>query len=176
MANSQYFTVKQAAEYLKISERAVQKRCKRDNLMKVNRQFRIDTPTILKWKDEIGDIEIVNKKVKELQKNYVERTLANEPPNVDSNDEDEILTAEFTPDEYAEAMKRIGEYPQLIERLKDYRSEIEYLRKSLDEKAVQMEKAFETMQKSLENVFAALDNQKRDQYIEYEKLKKKGDL
>lgn len=174
MANSQYFTVKQAAEYLNISERAVQKRCKRDNLMKVNRQFRIDTPTILRWKEEIGDIEIVNKKVKELQQDYSERTLPNEPTNELPNEGDEILTAEFTPDEYAEAMKRIGEYPQLIERLKDYRSEIEYLRKSLDEKAVQMEKAFETMQKSLENVFAALDNQKRDQYLKYQE--KKGDL
>lgn len=37
-----------------------------------------------------------------------------------------------------------------------------------------MEKAFETMQKSLENVFAALDNQKRDQYLKYQE--KNGDI
>lgn len=174
MAENKFYSVKEAAKFLYITERAVQKRCKRDSVLKLNRQYKIDYPTLLSWQEEIkteeGKEELLEEHRQELLERELKRTQREPSANLD---EPEIFTAEFTPEEYAEAMKRIGEYPQLIERLKDYRGEIEYLRKSLDEKAVQMEKAFETMQKSLENVFAALDNQKRDQYLKYQE--KKGD-
>ena len=143
-----HYTVKEAAELLKVSERAIQKRCKRDGLTKSNGKWLIAKINLEQWSEP----ETNNRP------NQGEPTAQDEPG--------EIIES-FSLDEYEEFKKRLTEYPILLERLKDYRNEIEYLKKSLDKQAEQMDKVLGSVQKSIESLHLAFDNVKRDQYLKH---------
>jgi predicted transcriptional regulator len=79
----------------------------------------------------------------------------------------EIYTAEFSPSDYNEFKRRLSEYPILLDRVNDYRKEIDYLRRSLDGQASQMDKIISTMNKSMEALTSALENTHREQALKY---------
>lgn len=143
-----HYTVKEAAELLKVSERAIQKRCKRDGLAKSKGKWLIAKINLEQWS--------------EPETNH--RPNQDEPTAQDELDE---IIESFSLDEYEEFKKRLTEYPILLERLKDYRNEIEYLKKSLDKQAEQMDKVLGSVQKSIESLHLAFDNVKRDQYLKH---------
>lgn len=173
-----YFGVTSAAKYLKISKRSIQRRCERYNILKVGNRYRISEAIILEWEKQI-ELEKQEAELDEARKKVIKEEAENAP----SRDKaqavaEDIILEEFTKEEWAEAMKRISQYPQLIERIQDYRAQVEYLQKSLDSKASEMQEAFKAMQESLQAIFSSVDatkealaNTKRDQYLKYQDKK-----
>ena len=128
-------SVKEAAERLDISIRAVQHRCKRDKIRKKDNTYLIPLDTLETWRAE-AEQERITKRQNE----------ANE------RSEAEIITESFSQEQYDKLQEVIFNYPQLLERITDYKNEIDYLRKSLDSKSQQMEMLIHTMNDSIKSI------------------------
>lgn len=123
-----YVSVKDAAKRLKISVRAVQIRCKKDNLGKKGNTYLIPENLLKEW--------IIQ---------------ATQEPKSEAKERGTI-TESFSLEQYNKLQEVIYNYPQLIERITDYKNEIDYLRKSLDSKSHQMELLINSISDSFKSI------------------------
>lgn len=122
-----HISVKDAAERLNISVRAVQVRCKKEGLRKKGNTYLIP---------------------KELLKTWLMQA-SNKTQNETKED---LVTESFSLEQYNKLQEVIYNYPQLLERITDYKNEIEYLRKSLDGKSKQMEILIHSINDSIKSI------------------------
>ena len=85
-----------------------------------------------------------------------------------TNEPEELIYEEFTPEHYAKLQEVLGDYPKLLESLQDHRNQIDYLKKSLDKAHSQMDVLLNSINKSLQaiqqgNYLMAKKEQDRDQ-------------
>lgn len=154
-------TVKEASQILGISTRAIQKRCKTENIPKKGRNYSISEETIKAWEKE--DV------------NEPKRTLGeptNEPEENRESDQGEI-TESFSPDQYDKLQEVIHHYPELLKRIEDYQKEVNFLRdelknrtRQLDEKSTQLDKLLEALNGSIKSLHQANYITAKDKNIE----------
>lgn len=137
-----HISVKDAAERLNISSRAIQARCKKEGLKKQGKTYLIPEDILKKWE---GTTTV------KAKRNEAE-TKRNEALREGDEDEAESIIEEFTPEQYEKLQEVIHHYPELMERIEDYKNEIQYLRKSLDKKADQMDKLIGTINDSIKSI------------------------
>jgi len=121
------YSTKEAAALLGVSERAVQKKCKKLDIRKKSNRYLITDELINDWKES-------NDELNEL----------NEP--------EEIVYEEFSKAEYDKLLEVIGDYPKLLESLQDHKHQIEYLKKSLDKTHEHMDVLLNSIQSSLQAI------------------------
>lgn len=159
-----YYTVKQASEILGVSERAIQKKCKKEKVWRKSNRYQISEENISNWRtiseqnslSSLSSLSGVSSKIIELIKEI--------------DNEDYILSIleaikdnkhleEFTDEEYTAFEKRLieanfladkvsqykTEIIRMEEYVKDYRNNIEYLKKSLDKRANETTILLETL-------------------------------
>lgn len=134
-------TVKQAAERLGITPRAVQIRCKDSGIDKKGKTYLIPVTVVERWESETDNEAVTENEAKR-----------NEGKKTDSIDDQETITEEFSPEQYEKLQEVIYKYPELLERIQDYKNEIEYLRKSLDKKGEQMDKLIDSINGSIRSI------------------------
>lgn len=122
-----HISVKDAAERLNISVRAVQVRCKKEGLRKKGNTYLIPNELLKTWL-----MQASNKTQNETK--------------------EDLVTESFSLEQYNKLQEVIYNYPQLLERITDYKNEIEYLRKSLDGKSKQMEILIHSINDSIKSI------------------------
>jgi soluble cytochrome b562 len=155
------YTVKKASEILGVSARAVQKRCKTNNVDKINNKYQITENHINQWNaksepnepNEPNERTQINNLIESIDNNsYILQVLkaVNENKHLEEFTREELQ--DFT-DRLKEAKfleVRIADYKKEIARMedyvKDYRNTIDYLRNSLDKRAIESEKLIESIQ------------------------------
>jgi len=150
MSESDYFTIKEASNYLGVSIRAVQGLARRRGLKKDKRgRYMIPNAVVNLWARE---------------------------RNIDGTITDttqDLITEAFTPDEYAELEKRLQEYPMqrqeienLKERITDYRNQVQYLQESLEKQREQQAKIIETINAQAKSITASIQALQQRNLIE----------
>ncbi len=161
-------TVKEASQILGISTRAIQKRCKTENIPKKGRNYSISEETIKAWgKEDVNE----PKRTLGEPTNEPKRTV-NEPEENRASDQDEI-TESFSPDQYDKLQEVIHHYPELLKRIEDYQKEVNFLRdelknrtRQLDEKSTQLDKLLEALNGSIKSLHQANYITAKDKNIE----------
>lgn len=165
--NKIIYSVLEASEKLGISVRAVQKRCKKDDLRKKNNRYVITDAIIEKWQEKAIETNNKNEQfaknltssqfdILELVKSidnddYVKTVLLaiNENKHLEEFSENEYLRFKKRLEEANYLEKRISDYKEEIKRMedyvKDYRNTIQYLRVSLDKRADESLKLIESI-------------------------------
>jgi predicted nucleic acid-binding Zn-ribbon protein len=150
-------TAKEVSIKLKISLRTTQLICKDLDLPKYRNRYIITENDLEKIKNKRDLLK------NELQifSEYLERNERETKQN-ETNINTEYRIEQFTEQEYTEFQKRLIEYNILHERIGDLKNEVQYLRKSLDKQAEQME----TLLNSFNNTIASIRERNA---IEYKK-------
>lgn len=122
------YTPKEASELLEIPLRTIQYRCRKQNIRKKNNQYLITEKHIEEWKP--------------TQQNAKENAIA----------QSQLYYEEFTEQQYEKLQEVIEQYPlqlkdieYLQESVESYRSQIEYLKKSLDKRDELMAKILDQL-------------------------------
>jgi predicted transcriptional regulator len=119
------YTTVEASEKLGITTRAIQKKCKTNNVRKKDNKYLITDKLLEEWNE---------------QTNEYERTDV------------ELIYEEFDVEQYNKLQEVIYNYPKLLDSIQDYRNQITYLKKSLDKKEEQMDVLINSINKSLQAI------------------------
>jgi len=119
------YTTVEAAEKLGITTRAIQKKCKTNNVRKKDNKYQITDKLLEEW---------------------------NEQTNEDERTDVELIYEEFDVEQYNKLQEVIYNYPKLLDSIQDYRNQITYLKKSLDKIEEQMDVLINSINKSLQAI------------------------
>ena len=136
------YSVKEAAELLNITPRAVQLKCKDEKLKKQGKSYLITKEHLIQWGYDGGsgnntsNIKIAGGKQQE-------------------EIEEETVYEEFSIEQYNKLQEVIQEYPNLIREIQQYKEEIIYLRTELHSRTKQMDKLINTIDGSIKSLHQA---------------------
>jgi len=133
------YSISEASEHTNISVRTMQRLCKTYNLEKQDGGYLITGLQLKVW-------------MQERAKPAPNDTTRHDTAIVGAQDEEEVYTEDFTPEQYNKLQEVIEQYPikeyeikNLLERLQDYKNEITYLKKHSD-------KILEMHQRLIDNI------------------------
>ena len=133
------YTITEAAEHTDIPIRTMQRLCKKHNLEMQDGGYLISGLQLKIW-------------TQERAKPAPNDTTRHDTAIVGAQDEEEVYTEDFTPEQYNKLQEVIEQYPikeyeikNLLERLQDYKNEITYLKKHSD-------KILEMHQRLIDNI------------------------
>ena len=133
------YTITEASEHSNISTRTMQRLCKKHNLEMQDGGYLISGLQLKIW-------------TQERAKPAPNDTTRHDTAIVGAQDEEEVYTEDFTPEQYNKLQEVIEQYPikeyeikNLLERLQDYKNEITYLKKHSD-------KILEMHQRLIDNI------------------------
>ncbi len=161
------YSVKETAEILGITERAVQKRCKKDNIRKKDNKYLIDANLIEVWKVEILtsneprtngsqldiEVESLKAKIKDLETELKQYEIAeNERIEVFTNEEYQIFETRLI--EWRQQQAELIQKDKIIELttqskeeiISFYQIQLNYQRNLAEKQLEQLDKIFELLQ------------------------------
>lgn len=157
-------TAKDVSMRLKINLRTTQRLCKEIGLVKYKNKYIVTEDDFERLKIAYKKHQIAYEYFSEQIAKANDKTNDKQTNELSQNEdgESELITEYFTPEDYTEFQKRLIEYNILHERIGDLKNEVQYLRKSLDKQAEQME----TLLNSFNNTIASIRERNA---IEYKK-------
>lgn len=126
------YTTSEIAKYFNVTTRTITGYCRTLNVPKLKGVYQIN--------DE------VKKSLETLINTPTEKERKGKEAEIDT------ITETFNKDEYDKLLEVVNNHKILLERIEDYKNEIQYLRKSLDNKDLQMNVLIENINKSIQAI------------------------
>lgn len=155
-------TAKEVSMRLQINLRTTQRLCKEIGLAKYNNKYIVTEADFERLKIAYRKHQLAYEYYSEQLANANDKTNDKQTKELSQEEEEEsdLITEYFTPEDYTEFQKRLIEYNILHERIADLKNEVQYLRKSLDKQAEQME----TLLNSFNNTIASIRERNAIEY------------
>lgn len=139
------YSVKEVADILDITPRAVAMKCRDAKLPKKGRSYVIPEEYLQKWRGE--NHSLLEKEIPKEEREVKEKEVKEEKEG--------LVYEEFTIEQYNKLQEVIQEYPNLIREIQQYKEEIVYLRNELHSRTKQMDKLINTIDGSIKSLHQA---------------------
>lgn len=130
------YSVKEVADILSISTRAVTMRCKKHGLKKKGKSYLIDKELLNEWSNTSANEQSQGSIKKQKEDKEVNHKEAKR--STSDNIEEGTITETFTPEKYKELERVITNYYEQEERTKILKNEILLLQQQLDRREIEV--------------------------------------